>query len=65
MNREACVWQACIHKADDALLDVRLVHKGRSYTKARVPLCIQHLMEYRVTQRVTLRAEFLFATERR
>ena len=62
---EACVWEACLYRATDALRAVTLVHEGRSYLKPRVPLCDHHMRLARETGRVVARAEFLFAPEKR
>lgn len=64
MKREACVWQSCLYTADDAVLGVTLVFEGKTHTKARVPLCSLHLSQFAMTQRMTLRPEFLFAKEK-
>lgn len=61
MKREACHWQDCISKAEDAVLDVVLIFEGRTYTKPRVPLCGPHLVAFGTSGRMTLRAEFLLA----
>lgn len=58
---EACVWEGCLYKSDDVVLDVVLVYEGRSFTKPRVPLCSGHLRSFGATRRMTLRPEFLLA----
>jgi hypothetical protein len=65
VNREACSWQACLYKADDAVLDVHLIWEGKSFTKKRVPLCGGHLVEFGRTKRMTLKPEMLLTPEPR
>lgn len=62
---EACVWNGCLYKADDAVLDVHLIYDGRAFTKKRVPLCLGHLQAFGASKRMNLRPEFLLAREPR
>lgn len=64
MKREACVAEACVAVAVDALLGVTLHHEGRTYLKARVPLCAEHLPQA-LAGRVRIRSEFLHTPEKR
>lgn len=65
MDREPCVWEGCIYKSIDAVIDVHLIYEGRSFTKKRVPLCRDHLTSFALNRRMILRPEFLLAVEPR
>jgi hypothetical protein len=56
-----CVWDGCPYKAIDAVLSVHLIYEGRSFTKARVPLCGDHLREFGRSKRMNLNPVFLLA----
>jgi hypothetical protein len=62
---EACSWHLCLLRADDAVLDVRLIYEGRSFTKKRVPLCREHLQAFGRSRRMNLNPAFLLAVEAR
>ena len=58
-----CVWEGCLYKANDSVLDVHLIWQGKSFTKARVPLCSDHLIQFGRSKRMNLRPEFLLARD--
>jgi hypothetical protein len=61
--REPCSWQGCRLLSVEALRGVHLIYDGRSFTKERVPLCGEHLVEAALKKRCDLRPEFLFAKD--
>jgi hypothetical protein len=65
MEYGPCVWEGCIYKATDAVLDVQLLYEGKTFVKKRVPLCADHLQMFGVSRRMVLRPEFLLAVEPR
>jgi len=52
-----------LEKAVDAVIDVHLIYEGRSFTKKRVPLCRDHLLEFGRSKRMNLSPAFLLAYE--